>query len=59
MTAREYMAKKLQYLRKRNGLTVNEVGEAVGKSGKTVSAWEEMLLIQCFICTDIEKAPSP
>lgn len=40
MTAREYMAKKLQYLRKRSGLTVNEVGEALGKSGKTISAWE-------------------
>lgn len=40
MTAREYMANKLQYLRKRSGLSVNEVGAAVGKSGKTVSAWE-------------------
>lgn len=40
MTAREYMAKRLQYLRKRSGLTVDEVGSAVGKSGKTVSAWE-------------------
>jgi len=55
MTAREYMARKLQYLRKRSGLTVNEVGEAVGKSGKTVSAWEvgrgqpdaDMLVVLC------------
>lgn len=55
MTAREYMAKRLQYFRKRSGLTVNEVGEAVGKSGKTVSAWEvgrgqpdaDMLVVLC------------
>lgn len=57
MTAREYMARKLQYLRKRSGLTVNEVGEAVGKSGKTVSAWEvgrgqpdaDMLVTLCHL----------
>ena len=40
MSTRDYMARKLQELRKANGLSVNEVGKAVSKSGKTISAWE-------------------
>lgn len=40
MTAREYMAFKLRELRKARGMTVQEVGSAVGKSDRTVSAWE-------------------
>lgn len=39
-SARMYMASKLKEFRKARDLTVDEVGEAVGKSGKTVSAWE-------------------
>lgn len=30
----------LKRLREMSGFTINEVGEIVGKSGKTVSAWE-------------------
>lgn len=40
MTTREYMAKKLKELRNGKGMSVDEVGERVGKSGKTISAWE-------------------
>lgn len=40
MTAREYMAERLKLLRKRCGLSVGDVGVALGKSGKTISAWE-------------------
>lgn len=40
MTAREYMAMKLREYRNASNLSVNEVGEYVGRSGKTVSAWE-------------------
>lgn len=40
ITAREYMALKLQELRKERGFKPADVGKAVGKSGKTVSAWE-------------------
>ena len=39
-SARMYMAAKLKEFRKARGLSTEEVGEAVGKSGKTVSAWE-------------------
>lgn len=40
MTAREYMANQLRRLRKRSGMSVREVGEALGKSDRTISAWE-------------------
>lgn len=40
MTAREYMAERLKKLRKRSGMTVKEVGLALDKSDKTISAWE-------------------
>ena len=38
--SREYIAKILRKLRKESGLTAQEVGNFIGKSGKTVSAWE-------------------
>ncbi|SHJ86966.1 helix-turn-helix domain-containing protein [Hespellia stercorisuis] len=52
---REELAKRLKYYREKNGMTVYEVGEAVGKSGKTISAWEvgrgqpdaDMLILLC------------
>lgn len=34
------LAQNLRKYRKLAGLTIYEVGDAVGKSGKTVSAWE-------------------
>lgn len=37
---RDTLAKKLKYYRELNKMTVYEVGTAVGKSGKTISAWE-------------------
>lgn len=40
MSAREFMAKKLREFRKAKGLSVVDVGKAVGKSDKTISAWE-------------------
>lgn len=40
MSTRDYMARRLQDLRKAKGLSVAEVGAAVSKSGKTISAWE-------------------
>lgn len=40
MSIREHMAQRLQEFRQAKGLSVNEVGEAVGRSGKTVSSWE-------------------
>ena len=40
MTTREYMARKLREFRSTKGLSVDEVGAAIGKSGKTISAWE-------------------
>ena len=40
MTTREFMAQKLRELRKAHGLSVDEVGAAIAKSGKTISAWE-------------------
>lgn len=55
--SRELIAQKLKELRKDSGLTADEVGAKVGKSGKTVNAWEnnrgqpdaEMLLLLCDI----------
>lgn len=37
---RRFLARKLKELRKSKDLNVDQVGEAVGKSGKTISAWE-------------------
>ena len=39
-SARAILAAKLKYYRQRSGMTIYEVGDAIGKSGKTVSAWE-------------------
>lgn len=39
-TARRKIARRLKQLRKERGVSVDEIGMAVGKSGKTVSAWE-------------------
>lgn len=55
--SREHIAKVLKRLRVKSGLTANEVGEIIGKSGKTVSAWEnnhgqpdaEILIALCDI----------
>ena len=52
---RTTLAAKLKDFRTRAGLTINEVGDRIGKSGKTVSAWEcgrgqpdaDMLLALC------------
>lgn len=52
---RTTLAAKLKEFRTRAGLTINEAGEKIGKSGKTVSAWEcgrgqpdaDMLLALC------------
>lgn len=41
MTQREYIADRLRELRNAHGMSVDEVGEAVDRSGKTVSAWEK------------------
>lgn len=38
---REKLAEKLKFFRLRSKLKIDEVGEVVGKSGKTVSAWEK------------------
>lgn len=40
MTVREVLAHNLKVFRKRCGYSVDQVGAAVGKSGKTISAWE-------------------
>lgn len=40
MTVREILAHNLKIFRKRCGYSVDQVGAAVGKSGKTISAWE-------------------
>lgn len=37
---RRHLAKKLKLLRKAKNLNVDQVGAAIGKSGKTISAWE-------------------
>lgn len=39
-SARSILAAKLKEYRIKSGLTIYEVGEKLGKSGKTVSAWE-------------------
>lgn len=38
--SRDYIAKALKRLRETTGLTADEVGAKLGKSGKTVNAWE-------------------
>ena len=38
--SREAIAKALKRLREESGLTADQVGALVGKSGKTVNAWE-------------------
>lgn len=53
--SREYIAATLKRLREQAHLTVYQVGDALGKSGKTISAWEnnhgqpdaEMLMKLC------------
>ena len=40
MSVREVMAKRLKNLREAAGLTAQEVGDKVGKSAKTIYAWE-------------------
>lgn len=55
--SREYIASVLKRLREAKGLTADQVGEMVGKSGKTVNAWEnnrgqpdaEILMLLCEI----------
>ena len=64
--SREHIAKVLKQLRLKSGLTAKQVGEMIGKSGKTVSAWEnnhgqpdaELLITLCDIYNvdDILKA---
>lgn len=39
-TARRKIARRIKQLRKEQGVSVDELGAAVGKSGKTISAWE-------------------
>lgn len=38
--SREYIASVLKRLRQQSGLTADEVGRRIGKSGKTVNGWE-------------------
>jgi len=38
--SRETIAKNLKRLREQSGLTADQVGAMIGKSGKTVNAWE-------------------
>jgi len=38
--SRESIAKTLKRLREQSGLTADQVGNILGKSGKTVNAWE-------------------
>ena len=38
--SREYIASVLKRWRAEQGMTADEVGEIIGKSGKTVSGWE-------------------
>jgi transcriptional regulator with XRE-family HTH domain len=55
--SREFIAQKLKELRQKSKLTADEVGEKIGKSGKTVNAWEnnrgqpdaEILIALCDI----------
>lgn len=37
---RDRIAANIKFYRKRAGLSVDAVGKALGKSGKTISAWE-------------------
>lgn len=37
---KQHIANRLRKLRKENGVSVDQVGEVLGKSGKTISAWE-------------------
>ena len=39
-SARSILATKLKEYRQKSGLTIYQVGEQIGKSGKTVGAWE-------------------
>ena len=39
-SARSILAAKLKEYRQKSGLTIYEVGDKIGKSGKTISAWE-------------------
>lgn len=39
-TTRRRIARQVKQLRKERGISVDELGVAVGKSGKTISAWE-------------------
>lgn len=39
-SVRAQIAQKLKELRKSSGMNVDQVGAALGKSGKTISAWE-------------------
>ena len=51
------LAERLKSFRERAGFTIYEVGERIGKSGKTVSAWEcgrgqpdaDMLIALCSL----------
>jgi len=51
------LAARLKFFREKAGLTIYEAGEKIGKSGKTVSAWEcgrgqpdaDMLLKLCDV----------
>ena len=55
--SREYIASVLKRLRESSGLTADQVGKLVGKSGKTVNAWEnnrgqpdaDILMLLCEI----------
>lgn len=55
--SRMELAARLKLFREKAGLTIYEVGEKIGKSGKTVSAWEngrgqpdaDMLLLLCKV----------
>lgn len=55
--ARISFANRLQYYREQNNLTLKELGDLVGKSDKTISAWEhgrgqpdiDMLILLCDI----------
>ena len=40
MSTREFMAAKLREYRKAKGMSPKEVGKVIGKSDKTISAWE-------------------
>lgn len=52
---RDDLARRLKYYRERSGMTIYEVGERIGKSGKTISAWKngkgqpdaDMLMLLC------------